>query len=59
MMSDMDRDPEMQAFVDAYQQAWASRVPSVMGEMWHRDGSSTTRRWAGPSPATSSRSTTT
>jgi limonene-1,2-epoxide hydrolase len=28
----------MQAFVDAYQRAWASRVPHAMAEMWHRDG---------------------
>jgi hypothetical protein len=31
-------DPEMQAFVDAYQRAWASRVPHAMAAMWHRDG---------------------
>jgi hypothetical protein len=34
----MERDAEMQAFVVAYEQAWASRVPGVMGEMWHPDG---------------------
>ena len=34
----MDRDPAMQAFVTAYEQAWASREPAAMGEMWHSDG---------------------
>ena len=34
----MERDPEMQAFVAAYEQAWASREPGVMARMWHRDG---------------------
>jgi hypothetical protein len=34
----MHADAEMQAFVVAYEQAWQSRVPGVMGEMWHRDG---------------------
>src|SRR5688572_24610598 len=34
----MDRDPEMEAFVAAYQEAWASREPGVMGRMWHPDG---------------------
>lgn len=34
----MERDGEMEAFVEAYERAWASREPGVMAEMWHRDG---------------------
>jgi hypothetical protein len=34
----MEPDTEMEAFVAAYQQAWASREPGVMRTMWHADG---------------------
>lgn len=34
----MEHDPEMQAFVEAFERAWASRVPGVMSELWHADG---------------------
>ena len=34
----MERDTEMQAFVEAFEQAWTSRVPGVMGALWHSDG---------------------
>jgi hypothetical protein len=34
----MASQTEMEAFVAAYQDAWASRVPGVMRGMWHADG---------------------
>jgi hypothetical protein len=34
----MASDRDMQAFVVAYQAAWASREPGVMRALWHPDG---------------------
>ena len=34
----MATDRDMQAFVVAYEGAWASRVPGAMGALWHPDG---------------------
>jgi limonene-1,2-epoxide hydrolase len=31
-------ETDMQAFVGAYQAAWASQVPGIMRSMWHPDG---------------------
>ena len=34
----MERNPDVEAFVEAYERAWASREPGVMATMWHDDG---------------------